>query len=177
MMVALTWGTWRQHAGDLVGRAVVQEALPDPAVAAAGQQDGALGVAVEGGVGHQFDGGAAQPTVGALDDVERQAGQTETSPLLLQLPGLLGVDVEVHGPEVIGREGAGVLDGPGGGHVEPVHQDDDHVSAQNGCLRGLDRSGFEQHLLLLVLPVQADEADHAEGKDDHDRPCSLGEFR
>ena len=43
-----------QDRGDLVGRAVVQEALPHPGVAAPRQQHGALGVAVQGGVGHQL---------------------------------------------------------------------------------------------------------------------------
>ena len=53
-------GDLGEDGGDLVGGAVVQEALPHPGVAAAGQQDGALGVAVEGGVGHQLNGGPAR---------------------------------------------------------------------------------------------------------------------
>ena len=131
-------GHLAQDGGDLVGRAVVQEALPDPGVAAPGQQHGALGVAVERGVGHQLDGGPAQAPVGALDDVERQAGQPEPAPLLLELAGLLGVDVEVHGAQVVGRQRAGVLQGPRRGHVEAVDEHHDDVAAQD---RRLGRLG------------------------------------
>ncbi len=158
-MVAAHVGHLGEHVGDLVGRAVVQEALPDLRVATAGEQYGALGVAVEGGVGHQLDGGPAESAVGALDDVEREPGQPEPAPFLLERVGLLGVDVEVHGPQVVGREGAGVLQGTGGGQVEPVDQDDHDVAAQDGRLGRLDRARLEQDVLQVVLAVQADQAD------------------
>ena len=41
------------------------------------------------------------------------------------------VDVEVHRVQLVGVEVAGVLDGPGGSHVDPVDQDDGGVTAQH----------------------------------------------
>ncbi len=48
--------------------------------------------------------------------------------------GVLAVDDEVDGPQLVGHEGPGVLDGPGGGHVEVVDQHEHHVAAQDGLL-------------------------------------------
>ena len=128
-------GHLAEDGGDLVGRAVVQEALPDPGVAAPGQQHRALGVAVQRGVGHQLDGRPAQAAVRALDDVERQAGQPQPAPLGLELAGRLGVDVEVHRPQVVGCQRAGVLQGARRGHVEAVDEHDHHVAAQDRAPR------------------------------------------
>ena len=50
------------------------------------------------------------------------------------------VDGEVDGPQLVGREGAGVLDGPGRGQVELVDEDEHDVAAQDrrgGRLRGV----------------------------------------
>ena len=73
----------------------------------------------------------AEPPVRALDDVERQARQPEPAPLLLELAGGLGVDVEVHGPQVVGRQRPRVLQGPRRGHVQAVDEDHDDVAAQH----------------------------------------------
>ena len=105
-----------------------------------------------------------------------QAGQAEPSPLLLELAGRLGVDVEVHRPQVVRGQGAGVLQCPGGGGVETVHQDHDDMAAQDRGLGDLDHAGLEQLGLLHVLVVQPDEADIEERPDDHDEPRALLEL-
>ncbi len=96
---------------------------------------------------------------GALDDVEGQAGQPETAPFGLELAGRLGVDVEVHRPQVVGRQRPRVLQGAGGGHVEAVDEDDDDVAAQHRRLGRLDDAGLEHLVLTGVLAVQADQPD------------------
>ncbi len=117
-----------------------------------------------------------QAPVGALDDVERQPGQPEPAPLLLESPGLLGVDVEVHGAQVVGGERARVLQGPGGGHVEAVDQHHDDVPAQERRLGRLGHARLEQHRSSLVLVVQADQPEVQQRADDHDHPRPLLEL-
>ena len=135
-MVAFTCGRWPDRGGDAVGAAVVQQPPPSRREAAPGQQHGELGVAVAGDLGGELQRGARQTPVGAVDDVERQARQPESAPVVLEGGGLEGVDGEVHGTQMVGRQGAGVLDGPGRGQVHPVDEHHHHVVAQH---RGLAR--------------------------------------
>ena len=72
-----------------------------------------------------------EPAVGAVDDLERHALQARASPLVGQLGGLRLVDREVHGSQLVGGERAGVLDGAGRGHVEPVDEHQHHVATQD----------------------------------------------
>ena len=134
-MVALTWGTWRQHGGDLVGRAVVQEALPDPwrsRAGAAARCTRCRRRAIASATSSMA--GPAQPPVRALDDVEGQAGQPEPAPVRLELAGASVSMSKCTARRSSGCECAGVLDGPGGRQVEAVDQHDHHVAAQH---RGL----------------------------------------
>ena len=87
-----------------------------------------------------------------------------------------GVDGEVDGPQLVGREGAGVLDGPGRGQVHAV----DEAPPRRGAAAPGPRSAWGARLQLLVLldvlPVQAQEDEHAEGQQDDDDPGALGEL-
>ena len=144
--------------GDAVGAAVVQQATPPRREAAPGQQHGELGVAVAGDLGGQLERGARQASVGAVDDVERQARQPEPAPVVLEGGGLEGVDGEVHGPEMVGRQRARVLDGPGRGQVHPVDEHHHDVATQHRGLARLGRPGLELLVLLDVLAVQTHAA-------------------
>ena len=95
---------------------------------------------------------------------------------VLELAGRLGVDVEVHRPQVVGGQRPGVLQGPGGGHVEAVDQHDDHVAPQDRGLGRLDHAGLEHLVLLRVLAVQPDEPDVEERPDHDDQPGALLEL-
>ena len=141
--------------GDLVGRAVVEQPMPSGGETAAGQQDGQLGLTVGHRLGRQLQGGPGEPAVLALLDVEREAGQPEATPLRLELGRHLVVQGEVHGPELVGMQGPGVLEGPGGGHVQPVDQHDHRVAVEHRGLGGLGRPLFELLLLVDVLAVEA----------------------
>ena len=66
---------------DAVGGLVVEDRRQRLAVGAAREQHAHLGLAV-GQLGGQLQGGPAEPAVGALDDLERQAGQPEVAPPL-----------------------------------------------------------------------------------------------
>ena len=158
-MVALTWGTWLTTAAIWSAVRSCRKRCQADAEAAAGQEHGALGVPVGHRVGHQLDGRPGQAPVGALDDVERAGGRARAgSSPPASSPGHLGVDVEVDGPQVVGGQGPGVLDGPGRGQVEPVDQHDDDVAAQDRGLAGPGRPHLELLCLVDVLAVQADEA-------------------
>ena len=158
-------GHLAHHGGDAVGRAVVEEPPPPGGVAPPGQEHGALGVPVGHGVGHQLDGGPRQAPVGALDDVERQPGEPEPPPLVLELAGHLVVDVEVHRPQVVGRRGCGRTGWPApwpgrGGRPAP--------SPRGGAGSGASAARGRPHLELLglvdVLAVEPDEAQYMSGK-------------
>ncbi len=69
--------------GDLVGRPVVEEALPGGPVPPAREENGALGVTVGNRVSHQLDGRSGQAPVGAFDHVERESREAQPAPVLL----------------------------------------------------------------------------------------------
>ena len=146
-MVALTWRQLAHDVDDAIRRLVVEDPPPGPSVGAPGQEDADLGLPV-GQLGGQLERGPPQAAVGAVDDVERQAGEPHPLPPLDEDLGPLVVDVEVHGPEVVGHQGAGVLDGPGGGQVDAVDEDDHDVAAQDLGLAGLDGDAFFEHDVL-----------------------------
>ena len=83
------------------------------------------------------------------------------------------VDGEVHGAQLVGRERAGVLDGPGGGHVEPVDEHQHHVAAQDRRGGGGGHVVLELLGLPLVLPVEAQQHDHEQRHDDEHHPGAL----
>ena len=119
----------------------------------------------------------SEPTVGAVDDVERQPGEPDLLPPLDEDAPPAVVDVEVHGPQVVGHQGAGVLDGPGGGQVDPVDQDDDDVAAKDLRLARLDGGAFFQDDVLgPVLAVGANQRVDEEGHDHDHHPGTLGEL-
>lgn len=111
----------------------------------------------------------------ALDDVEGEAGEPERAPTLGQA-GRARVEVEVHGPELIGGERAGVLDGAGRGHVEAVDEDDHDVAAEDRRLGGEVGIVLELGLLLDVLAVQAEQQPDHERDHGEDDPRALGEL-
>ncbi len=67
--------------------------------------------------------GAADPPVRALHHLQRHVADLGAVPLRGQPLGLLGVDHEVHRPDLGGPQRAGVADGLEDGQVDPVHQD------------------------------------------------------
>jgi len=101
-----------------------------------GQQHGDLGLALGQRVGHQLHGGPAEPPVGALDDVEGDLRETDVDPLAPECVGVLQVDGKVHGPQLVGHQGAGVLDGAGCGQVEVANEDEDNMAAEDAGGRG-----------------------------------------
>ena len=74
-----------------------------------------------------------QAPVGAGHQLEAHPRQPEPAPLVGQPLAGLVVDHEVHGPQLVGGERAGVLDGPGRGQVEPV---DEHHARRAGAGSG-----------------------------------------
>jgi hypothetical protein len=154
----------------------VQDAVPDAAELAVGQQHADLGVAVGQLVGHGLDGGAGEAPVGAFDELERHPVQPEAPPVVRQLAGGLVVDDEVHGPQLVGGERAGVLDGPGRGQVEAVDEHQDHVAAQDRGGGGRGHVGLEVVRLADVLAVEPQEDHDEQRQDDEDRPRPVGEL-
>ena len=55
----------------------------------------------------------------------------------------LVVEEEMDGPDFVGVQAAGVLDGAGRRQVEAVHEHHDDVAAQDGRLGGFDPPLFE----------------------------------
>ena len=102
-----------------------------PSVLAVGEEHRHLGLAVGELAHHALHGGPDEPAVGAVDDLERHPVQAGARPLLGQLGGGFLVDREVHGAQLVGRERAGVLDGAGRRHVEPVDEHQHDVAAQD----------------------------------------------
>ena len=127
-MVALTWMSWLTMStmwSAVWSWRMRRQRLP---VGAPGQQHAHLGLAV-GQLGRQLQRRPAQPAVRAVDDVERELRESDPLPAFDQVLRPVVVDVEVHGAEIVGRQRAGVLDGPGGGQVDAVDQDHHHVTA------------------------------------------------
>ena len=82
----------------------------------------------------------------------------------------------MHGPDFVGVEAAGVLDGAGGRQVQTVHEHQDDVAMEDGHL-GRFHGAFVQ--LLSLRPVLAVETYERHGQDreeEHDRPRSLLEL-
>ena len=146
--------------GDALAGGVVQQPAPAVGVGPAGQQHAHLGLAVGGRLVGHLQCGPYHPAIGALDQLERQARHAQPDPAVLQSLGPGGVDGEVHGPDLVDAEGPGVLDGPGGGQVEPVDQDQGDVAGQRLGLRRPPRPPFAEHRGLF--PVALVEADQEE---------------
>ena len=157
--------------GDLVGRAVVEQRLPTEREAPAGQQHRALGVAVEHRVGHQLDRGAGQPAVRALDDVERQAGEPEAAPLVLELAAPPSVSTS----KCTARRSSGVRV-RAYWMARAVARSSRSTSTTTtwrrriGASRRLGRTSLELVLLFGVLPVQPEQGEHPEREDDRRSP-------
>ena len=81
--------------------------------------------------GDGADGRPRQPPVGALDDLERHPGQPEPLPLARPARRPPGRRPRSARPAARRAWRAAVLDGPGGGHVEPVDEHEHHVAAQH----------------------------------------------
>ena len=113
-------------------------------------------------LGGQLEGGPGQPTVLALLDVEGEPGQAQPAPLGLEVGRHPVVQGEVDGPQLVGMEGPGVLEGPGRGHVQPVDQHDHRVAVEHRGLGRLGRALLELLLLVGVLAVEAEEAEDPE---------------
>ena len=158
------------------GGLVVEDAVPEAAVLAVGQQDADLGLAVGEVAGHQLDGRSGEPAVGAVGQVEGDAGHAVVDPGLGQLVGPLVVEGEVHGPQLVGHERAGVLDGPGGGQVEAVDEHEHDVAPEDGRGDGLGHVVLELVGLGLVLAGQPHEEHDHQRDEGHDDPGAMGEL-
>ena len=149
---------------------------PGPGVQAPGKKDRNLGVAVSQGRRHQFHGGPAQAAVTALPDLEREAADHKPFPRFSELLSGLVVEQEMYGSDLVRVEAAGVLDGAGGGQVQPVHENQDDVAAQNGQLGGFGRPLFQLLRLQAVLAVEPYESHRQDWEEDHHRPRPLVEL-
>ena len=154
----------------------MQQAVPAPPVLATGEQHTHLGLPVGEGLCGDLGCGSRDSPVLALDDVERQAGEAQAPPALGQSAGADRVEVEVHRPQLVGCEGAGVLDGAGRSHVEAVDQHDHDVAAKDGHLGGQMSVVLELGLFLDVLLVESEEEEHDDGHHRHDHPGTLEEL-
>ena len=132
--------------------------------------DAHLGVAVGQFLGHEIDSPSGEPPVGALDEVERHAGEPEVAPGLGKLAGLLFVKHEVDGPDFVRREDAGVLDRPSDCKVETVDEHQHHVASEMWAVVAVGMLAL-QRLLPLVLAGQPDEEQHHQGHEHDDQPC------
>ena len=159
-----------ERLGDGVGRAVVQEAVPEAPVLALREQDGDLGLGLCERLGDELGRGAGDAPVGALDDVEREPVEPELLPRADEVFGADRVEVEVDGPELVGRERARVLDGARRREVEVLDEDHHGVAAQRVRFGGAWRVGLELVLFGFVLPVQAHEQRDQHGHEDDDDP-------
>ena len=156
-MVALTWGTWprRRRSCRPCGRAGSAARPRGSRAAAAGPCTRCRRRPAASATSSM----AARPSRRSGHSMMSRAGGPGPSRLhsCLELVGRLGVDVEVHGPQVVGREGPGVLDRPGRGQVEAVDQDDDDVAAQDRGLGRLGRARLEHSSSPAYCAVQPDE--------------------
>src|SRR2546421_13945 len=115
---------------------VVALSPPDPEAGWTGVA-GALG----GGPPAPPQGGAATADPGLAARPPRPPARPGLAPPL----GPHRVDDEVDGPQLVGLQRPGVLDGPGGGQVETVDEDEDDVTAQD---RGAGGGG---HVALQLI--------------------------
>ena len=159
-----------------VGGGVVEHPLPPGGEIAAGQEDGQLGLPVGHRLRGQLERGPGEAAVLALLDVEGEVGEAETPPLVFELGRARRVEGEVDRPQFVGMQGPRVLEGAGGGHVEPVDQHDHHVPVEHRRLGRLGGALFQLLLLVHVLAVQPDQAEVHERADQHDHPCALVEL-
>ena len=174
--MALTWASWPTAAAISSAVASCSRRCQPAAKPRRGSRMVSSVCAVGHRLGRQLQGGAGQPSVLALHDVEGQPGQAQPAPLRLQLGRDPAVQGEVDGPQLVGMEGPGVLQGPGRGHVQPVDQHDDRVPVEHRRLGGLGRPHLQLLLLVCVLPVEGQEGQDADGQDDQDDPGPLGEL-
>jgi hypothetical protein len=82
----------------------------------------------------------------------------------------------VHGPQLVRREGAGVLDGPGGGPVEAVDEHQHDVPPEDGGGGGELGLVLELGVLLRVLPVQPQQQEHRRRQEHEDDPGTVHEL-
>ena len=106
---------------DPVRRLVVQDPPPRLAVRAPRQEQADLGLPI-GELSGQLQCGPPEASIRAVDHVEWEPCQAELPPAGDEKVRPLLVDVEVHRTQVVRCEGPGVLNGPGGGQVDPVYQ-------------------------------------------------------
>ena len=114
---------------------------------AAREQHRALGLAVGDDIGDVFERRAFETAVAALENIEREVRETQPAPLVLQLLGGGGVDVEMHGAQLVRPQRPRVLHCARSRHVQLADEHEDDVSLQDGRLGGCCGTGLE--LLLL----------------------------
>jgi hypothetical protein len=116
--------------GDLVGGAVMEQPADEDAVLPARQQhrDHSVGRSGDQPPLGQLEGGAPQPPVGAVDDLQRQVEPVETVPRGPQRRRMVGVDHVVHCPHRRRAQVARIRQRPEGGEVHPVDEQEDLVA-------------------------------------------------
>src|ERR1019366_9471931 len=117
-----------------------------------------------------------QATVGALDQVEGEAGKTELYALVLELGAERAVEHEVHSAELVGIERPRVLQGPGRGEVEPLHENEHDVSAKDRRHSRVHDVFLQLLALLLVLLVEPDQGGHEDDEEHDDYPDAFAEL-
>ena len=157
--------------------AVVEHSLRAAMKRAAREQHGALGLAVGDDIRDIFERRAFETAVAALENIEREVRETQPAPLLLELLGGGGVDVEMHGAQLVRPQRASVLHCARRRHVELADEHEHDVALQDGGFGGCCGTRLELLLLRDVLPMQADEPVVHRWPDHCDDPCAFGELR
>ena len=102
--------------------------------------------------------GAREPAVGAVDELEAQVREPVLAPLVGELVGVVLVDHEVHGAQLVGPQRAAELHRPGDREVEPV---DEHHHDEPACAparaTAFGTSCSSARVFALVLLGQAHE--------------------
>ena len=80
----------------------MEDAVPQASVLAVGEQDADFGVTVGDVAGHEIDGGPGEAAVGAVDEVQGDAGHAVLGPSLSELVGASRVDAR-NGPPAARR--------------------------------------------------------------------------
>src|SRR5207247_6907942 len=100
--------------GDAISGPVVEQALQARVEGAPGKQHGAFRLPVGRDVGDILQRRPLHATVATFHQVQGKTCQAEPAPLLFQLFGGGGVDIEVDGAQLVRAQRARVLDGSGG---------------------------------------------------------------
>ena len=102
-------------------------------------------------MGDRLDGRARQPAVGAVDELEREVREPVLAPVGGEAFGVILIDDEVHGAELVGTQRASELHRSGDGDVEAVDEHHDDEPAPHRRRDRLRNVVLQRRVLALVL--------------------------